>query len=155
MANTIRADHHVNKQILKLKVEKCELWSLPVFSDLRGDLSVLEFSKHLPFVPKRTFFVYGVSNEKVRGEHAHKTCEQFLVALNGSINVTLDDGRQRQEIILSPASEGIYMPAGIWGTQHKFARNSVLCVFASSEYDDSDYIRDYSDFLKYTVKLNG
>lgn len=144
-------DQHSNKEkhIQKLKVGGCEIWSLPVFSDLRGDLSVIEFSKHLPFAPKRNFFVYGVSSEKVRGEHAHKECKQFLFVLNGSVNVMIDDGKNRQEIVLSAASKGLYMPAGVWGTQYKFVQNSVLCVFASSEYDDADYIRDYSDFLKY------
>jgi UDP-2-acetamido-3-amino-2,3-dideoxy-glucuronate N-acetyltransferase len=100
-----------------------------------------------PCIPKRIFYVFGVSSQKVRGEHAHKKCHQFLVALSGSVNIVLDDGENSQEVQLNRASKGILMPAGIWGTQYKFSNDSILAVFCSHSYDTNDYIRDYQDFI--------
>jgi UDP-2-acetamido-3-amino-2,3-dideoxy-glucuronate N-acetyltransferase len=130
----------------KINVGECELWSMPVFSDMRGDLLVTEFSKNLPFIPRRVFFVSGVDNDNVRGEHAHKECHQFLIALKGSLNVVVDDGKNSKEIRLDNQKIGLYMPPEIWGIQYKFSKDAILCVFASHEYNDQEYIREYSDF---------
>ena len=135
--------------IKDLDINGCQIWPLPVFEDMRGSLMVSEFSKDLPFSPKRSFFVHNVPNNKVRGEHAHKVCEQFLVAVDGELSVVIDDGRNRQEVKLSSPSQGLYMPAGTWGIQYKFSVNAVLCVYASHEYESDDYIREYSDFITY------
>jgi len=137
----------LNSQFGKLGIGDCELVKLPRFSDMRGDLMVTEFEKHLPFIPKRSFFVFGVPSNKVRGEHAHYRCKQFLIALSGTVNVVLDDGVSRKEVILNSPDFGVYLSPKVWGIQYKFSSSAVLCVFASHEYQEEDYIRDYQEFL--------
>ncbi|MDX8538996.1 isomerase [Mesorhizobium sp. M4B.F.Ca.ET.215.01.1.1] len=132
---------------MPLGVGDCELWRLPHFSDLRGELAPLEFGSNLPFRPARTFLVYGVPSDKVRGEHAHRQCHQFLIAAHGRLSVVVDDGHDRKEVSLSDPSIGLHLPPGIWGIQYKFQPDTVLLVMASHPYDAADYIRDYSDFL--------
>lgn len=125
------------------------LYSIPSFSDIRGDLSVLEFQKLLPFPIKRIFYTYGVDSTEVRGEHAHKTCEQFLIAIHGSLHVIVDDGEKREEYLLDTPTRGLHLPSGCWGIQYKHSPDCVLLVLASEEYDKNDYIRDYNEFLEY------
>ena len=134
--------------IEKLDVGGCVLYRLPFFSDIRGDLSPIEFDRDLPFVPRRSFLVYGVPTEKVRGEHAHRECHQFLIAAHGRLAVVVDDGRKRAEIELSDPSVGLYLPPRVWGIQYKFTPETVLQVFASHGYDNADYIRDYGEFIR-------
>ena len=126
----------------------CELWRMPHFADLRGELAPTEFSRDLPFEPKRSFVVYGVPSNKVRGEHAHHTCHQFLVAVHGSLSVVVDNGRSRSEVVLSDPTMGLYLPPLVWGIQYKFEADTVLQVNASHPYEAADYIRDYDTFLK-------
>jgi hypothetical protein len=114
--------------------------------DMRGSLVAAEFTD-LPFMPRRTFVVYGVPSKEVRGEHAHRVCEQFLVCLSGSVTVLADDGVERREFVLDDPSVGIHLKPMTWGTQYKYSPGAVLMVFASHEYDDSDYIRDYDEFI--------
>jgi acetyltransferase-like isoleucine patch superfamily enzyme len=114
--------------------------------DMRGSLVATEFTD-LPFVPRRTFLVYDVPSKEVRGEHAHRACEQFLVCVSGSVNVLADDGTHRQEFVLDDPSVGIHLKAMTWGTQYKYSPGTVLMVFASLPYDDADYIRSYDEFL--------
>lgn len=114
--------------------------------DMRGSLVATEFSD-LPFVPQRAFLVFDVPSKDVRGEHAHRACEQFLVCVSGSVNVLADDGVHRQEFVLDDPSVGIHLKAMTWGTQYKYSPGTVLMVFASLPYDDADYIRDYEEFL--------
>lgn len=121
----------------------CKLWSTV---DARGKLSVGNFPDLIPFIPKRFFTVYGVPTSKIRGEHAHLECEQFLICVSGSCNVLVDDGLTRSELKLADPSVGLYIPPMTWATQYKHTNNAVLIVFASHEYDDNDYIRDYEKF---------
>jgi len=115
--------------------------------DMRGSLVAAEFAD-LPFQPRRTFVVYGVPSKEVRGEHAHRECEQFLICLNGSVTVLADDGVERREFVLDDPSVGIHLKPMTWGTQYKYSPGAVLMVFASHEYDDADYIRDYDEFIQ-------
>jgi acetyltransferase-like isoleucine patch superfamily enzyme len=121
---------------------------LPLVHDLRGDLSVGEFDKILPFVPRRYFVVFNVPTADVRGEHAHKTLHQFLVCVKGTCAILVDDGRVREEIALDRPDRGIYFPPMIWGVQYKFSQDATLLVLASAPYDPDDYIRSYDEFLK-------
>ncbi|MCC2316943.1 WxcM-like domain-containing protein [Cellulomonas chengniuliangii] len=116
--------------------------------DLRGSLVSAELDDDLPFRPARFFTVFDVPTRDVRGAHAHRKCEQFLVSLSGSVTCVVDDGIQRQEIVLDRPDLGLYMPAMVWGTQYRYSANSVLGVFASLPYDSDDYIRDYETFLE-------
>ncbi|KAB0490643.1 WxcM-like domain-containing protein [Pseudomonas vancouverensis] len=119
-------------------------------ADMRGDLSVGEFEKEIPFIPKRYFLVFNVPSQKTRGEHAHHNCHQFLICVKGSCAVVVDDGKNRAEVMLDAPNKGIYLPPKIWGIQYKYSEDAVLLVFTSDYYDAADYIRDYSDFVKIT-----
>lgn len=130
----------------KIGVGACELWPVPVFSDLRGSLSAIELSKNLPFQPERVFLIYGVPSEEMRGDHAHKRCAQFLVAVHGGVSLVLDDGERSVEVRLNRPNLGVYMPPMIWGTQYNYSADAVLMVFASHSYDPSDYVRSYDQF---------
>jgi acetyltransferase-like isoleucine patch superfamily enzyme len=130
-----------------LGIGGCMLLPHPFFQDLRGHLVPLEFSGDLPFVPKRQFFVYGVSGAEVRGEHAHKICRQYLIALHGSLHVVVDDGGKAAELCLDAPTWGLLLEPMVWGIQYKFSADAVLGVYASEAYDSADYIRDYDRFL--------
>ena len=114
--------------------------------DLRGGLMAADFTE-LPFIPQRVFAVLDVPSELIRGSHAHRACEQFLVCLAGSIHCVVDDGENRDEIHLETPDRGLHLPAMVWGTQYKYSRDAVLLVLASDPYDADDYIRDYDEFL--------
>jgi UDP-2-acetamido-3-amino-2,3-dideoxy-glucuronate N-acetyltransferase len=126
---------------------------LRLATDLRGSLVAANFASDLPFVPKRTFTVFDVPTRDVRGEHAHRVCEQFLVCLRGSVSAVVDDGGRRQEFRLDRPDLGLYMPAMTWGTQYQYSEDAVLLVFASEEYDAADYVRDYDEFLALLPRL--
>lgn len=115
--------------------------------DLRGSLTVGEFEREIPFAPKRYFLVFDVPTAETRGEHAHIHCEQFLVAVRGSVSVVADDGTTREEFLLDQPQRGLYLPPMTWGIQYRYSPDAVLLVFASDYYDSADYIRDYGDFL--------
>jgi UDP-2-acetamido-3-amino-2,3-dideoxy-glucuronate N-acetyltransferase len=118
----------------------------PVFSDPRGSLTVTD-SDALPFVPARMFTVYAVPSEQVRGEHAHRRCEQVLTCLHGSVRVLWDDGDQRGEVVLDRPQRSLYLPARVWGAQHSFSDDAALLVLASLPYDSADYVRSYDEFV--------
>lgn len=137
-----------------LPVRGVHLQRLPEFADLRGRLSAGELpGEAVPFSPKRWFMVYEVPDPEVRGEHAHRLCEQFLICVAGQVMVAVDDGEHRAEVLLDAPTLGIYIPPGIWGSQFRYGADAVLLVFASHPYDADDYIRDYDDFLA-SVKGN-
>ncbi len=122
------------------------LYKLTKAVDMRGSLVVAEFGTDLPFVPQRFFIVYDVPSRDVRGEHAHRECEQFLVCVKGSLRAIVDDGVQRSEYLLDSPNIGLHMTAMTWGTQFAYSDDAVLAVFASHPYDNNDYIRDYTEF---------
>jgi len=135
------------QQRAAIAVGNAELWRLKRFEDMRGSLMVNEFTSDLPFIPKRTFFVYDVPSEDVRGEHAHRECAQFLICLKGSVRVVLDDGCRNKEVLLDSPEKGLYMPPMIWGIQYKFSEDAMLLVYASHPYNNNEYIRNYADFI--------
>jgi len=125
------------------------LYQLRTIIDLkRGNLTVGEFGGELPFIPKRFFLTYQIPERTIRGEHAHRHCEQFLVCVRGSCAVRVDDGRNREEFILDRPMTGVYVPPMIWATEHQHSWDSTLMVFASDPYDPEDYISDYGEFLR-------
>lgn len=124
------------------------VYDIPYFVDDRGALNVLEISKELPFECKRIFYTYTVPEGQVRGEHAHRKCEQFLIALRGSVSVLVDDGGgHRDEIMLDSPSKGLWLPSGRWGEQYGHSPDCLLLVLASMQYENADYIRSYGEFL--------
>ena len=128
-------------------VKGVTLHRLRLVSDLRGNLSAGEFTRDIPFLPKRYFLVFGVPTLETRGEHAHHECQQLLVAVRGSVRVVADDGHSREEFLLNRPELGLYLPPMTWGIQYGYTPDAVLLVFASDFYDPADYIRDYTEFL--------
>lgn len=123
------------------------LYSLTHVDDIRGNLVASEALKEIPFTPNRVFFIYDVPNSKVRGEHAHKECQEFLIAVRGSVNVILDDGKERKEYVLNDQKIGLFIDSGVWTIQYKYSKDAILLVFASHLYDTNDYIRNYNEFI--------
>lgn len=117
------------------------------FGDMRGNLAAAEFPKDLPFVPQRFFTVFDVPSREVRGEHAHKTLEQFLVCLRGACSVILDNGTERTEVLLDSVAVGLHIRPMIWATQYLYSPDAMLLVLASAPYDPDDYIRNYDDYI--------
>lgn len=136
----------------RTRVRGVWLHRMPVITDLRGNLSVGEFGKDLPFEPKRYFVVFDVSSREVRGEHAHRTLHQFLVCLKGECALVVDDGVTREELRLDNPSIGVHVEPLVWGIQYKFSSEALLLVLASDKYNPDDYIRDYDEFERLVVQ---
>ena len=132
---------------VSLDVGESALYLMRSVVDARGALTVGEVPSEVPFTPARYFAVYGVPSAELRGEHAHKKCQQFLVCLHGSCRVLLDNGVTRCEVILDRPDIGVFMPEMIWGTQYRYSPDAVLLVFASRPYESDDYLRTYDEFL--------
>jgi UDP-2-acetamido-3-amino-2,3-dideoxy-glucuronate N-acetyltransferase len=122
------------------------LHTLPRMTDHRGHLSFAELNGALPFAAARYFVVFGVPNREIRGEHAHRTLEQFLVCVHGSCAVRLWDGERGEEVALDRPELGLHVPAMVWTTQYKYSSDAVLLVLASEVYREEDYIRDIEEF---------
>jgi UDP-2-acetamido-3-amino-2,3-dideoxy-glucuronate N-acetyltransferase len=131
-----------------MNVRGVTLHRIPAFEDIRGHLIAMEIAKELPFSPARFFVVHNVPSGEVRGEHAHRACHQFLICLKGRVHVLVDDGSNRQEIVLDGPELGVHIPPGIWGTQYRYSEDAALLVFASHPYDADDYIRDYDTWIE-------
>jgi acetyltransferase-like isoleucine patch superfamily enzyme len=135
-------------QSVESMVAGVRAYHLPFISDPRGNLTVGEFERSLPFIPKRYFLTFDVPNSHLRGEHAHKECHQFLICVHGSCAVVVDNGTQREEFLLNRPTFGVHVPPMVWATEYKHSADSTLLVFASHYYDPDDYIRDYHAFLE-------
>ena len=118
-------------------------------SDRKGNLSVVENGKEVPFDVKRVYYLYDVPGGESRGGHAHKALYQLIVAASGSFSVTLDDGKDKKSFVLNRPYQGLLVVPGIWRTLDDFSSGSVCMVLASEKYDEADYIRDYKCFLNY------
>jgi UDP-2-acetamido-3-amino-2,3-dideoxy-glucuronate N-acetyltransferase len=132
----------------RLGVEGVHVTNFTEVVDLRGSLTAAEMpDTTIPFVPRRWFMVYDVPSREIRGEHAHRVCEQFLICVSGRVSVAVDDGRNRGEIVLDRPTMGIYVPPMVWASEYRYEKDAVLLVLASHPYDPDDYIRRYDDFL--------
>lgn len=141
------ASKPATKGVTATSVRGVTLHRFPQHEDLRGSLLALELERDLPFLPRRTFVVYDVPTEEVRGEHAHRECAQFLICVRGSVRVLADDGKNRQEFELDTPSLGVFLPPMTWGTQFRYSADATLLVFASHPYSATDYVRTYEEFL--------
>lgn len=129
-------------------ISDCQLIELPKVTDPRGNLTFIEQCRHIPFEIARVFFIYDVPTGADRGAHAHKNLHQFLVCLSGSFDVHINDGRQDKRIRLNRPWRGLHVPPMIWAAEVDFDPGSVCMVLASAPYDESDYIRDYDEYLR-------
>ena len=126
-----------------------KLIELPKIEDSRGNLSFLESDVHVPFSIKRAYWIYDVPGGHERGGHAFKKQEEFIIALSGSFDVLINDGNNKQVFTLNRSYYGLFIPSGIWRQMNNFSTNSLALVLSSTNYSETDYIRDYSSFLKH------
>lgn len=122
--------------------------NLPKFLDVRGNLSFVEQNNHIPFEIKRTYWLYDVPGGEARGGHAYINNEEFIIALSGSFDVIVDDGKEKKVFQMNRSYYGLYIPKGMWREINNFSSNSFALEFGSAEYNEDDYIRDYDAFLK-------
>ena len=133
-------------------LQKCRLMSLPKILDDRGNLSFIESGRPVPFVTRRVYWIYDVPGGETRGGHAYKNLQEFFVALSGSFDVVLDDGRNRKVVSLNRSYFGLYVPNMIWRYLENFSTNAVCMILASMPYSEEDYLRDYNKFLDHIMK---
>ena len=145
---------HPGGEELRSGVRGCRIIELPKIADPRGNLTFIEENRHLPFSFKRFFYLYDVPGGADRAGHALKTCHQFIVAMSGSFDVRLDDGRNRRRFHLNRSYYGLYIPPLVWREIDNFSSGSVCAVLASDRYREDDYFRDYKTFLD-AVGVNG
>jgi TDP-4-oxo-6-deoxy-alpha-D-glucose-3,4-oxoisomerase len=125
---------------------RVQLVQIRTFSDARGSLSVVEQGTDLPFVPRRLYYLHGGSPSQLRGAHAHKELQQFMIAFAGRVDIEVDDGFSRQTITLDRPDQGLLIKPVIWRTITPYSPSAVLGVLVSDLYDADDYIHDYQDF---------
>jgi dTDP-4-dehydrorhamnose 3,5-epimerase-like enzyme len=130
-----------------MSVNKCKIIELPKISDPRGNLSFIEGGQHIPFDIKRVYYLYDVPGGSDRGSHAHKNLHQFIVAMSGSFDVVLDDGKEKKRFHLNRSHYGLYLCPMMWRDLDNFSSGAVCMVLASEHYDEADYIRDYDQFV--------
>lgn len=134
---------------MKPTVYNCDLITLGKIEDRKGNLTFLENNSEVPFSVKRVFYLYDIPGGESRGAHAHKKCHQFLIAASGAFEVLLDDGKVKRTVSLNRPNVGLHIPPGIWASEINFSSGAICLVLASHQYNESDYIRSYDDFLKY------
>jgi len=131
-----------------MKLEEVKIINLPKIEDNRGNLSFIEGGSHIPFDIKRVYFIYDVPGGEKRGGHAYINLNEFIVALSGSFDVVLDDGKEKKTYSLNRSYYGLYVPKMLWRTLENFSTNSLCLVIASEHYDENDYIINYNEFIK-------
>jgi dTDP-4-dehydrorhamnose 3,5-epimerase-like enzyme len=129
-------------------IDDCYIIKLPKITDPRGNLTFIEGGRHVPFEIKRVYYTYDVPGGAERGGHAHRKLKQFLVAMSGSFDVILDDGRNKRRFHLNRSYYGLYICPMVWREMDNFSSGSVCMAIASEFYDEFDYYRDYNEFLK-------
>ncbi|HEY0841672.1 FdtA/QdtA family cupin domain-containing protein [Methylotenera sp.] len=131
-----------------MPLEDCRIIELPKIHEPRGNLSFVESNNHIPFGIERVYYVYDVPGGSDRGGHAHKGLHQLIIAMSGSFDITLDDGKDKKKFHLARSYYGLYVCPMIWREMDNFSSGSVLMVLASNKYSEDDYYRNYDDFMK-------
>lgn len=134
-------------------IEDIKVIELPKFADPRGNLSFVEQLNHVPFEIKRTYWIYDVPGGETRGGHAYKKTAEFIIAISGGFDVTVDDGKEKKTFTLNRSYYGLYIPHGLWRQMENFSTNSLALEFADTAYDRADYVESYDEYLK--MKSNG
>ena len=134
---------------MEIALSQIKLFDLPKIMDDRGNLTFLEESEHVPFEIKRVYFIYDVPGGESRGGHAYKELEEVFIAISGSFDLNLDDGKEQTKISLNRSYHAVYVPKGLWRKLDNFSTNSLCLVLASTAYNENDYIREYTDFLEF------
>uniref|UniRef100_UPI0040485EA5 sugar 3,4-ketoisomerase n=1 Tax=Limnohabitans sp. TaxID=1907725 RepID=UPI0040485EA5 len=131
-----------------MNIDNCKIVDLPKISDPRGNLTFIEGGNHIPFDIHRAYYLYDVPGGAERGGHAHKGLHQLIIAMSGSFDVVLDDGKNKKRVHLARSYYGLYVCPMIWRELDNFSSGSVCMVLASNKYDEADYYRIYNDFMK-------
>lgn len=131
-----------------MTIEQCRVMDIPKISDPRGNLAVIE-GKTLPFDIRRVYYLFDVPSDAYRGGHAHKEQLECLIAVSGSFEVILDDGTDKKRVMLNKPNKGLLIPTGIWRELENFSSGAVCVVLASDRFDETDYLRDYDNFLAF------
>lgn len=126
--------------------------SLPKILDPRGNLTFVEECNHIPFEILRSYWIYDVPGGETRGGHAYITNQEFIIAISGSFDVIIDDSKEKHTFSLNRSYYGLYVPNGLWRQMLNFSTNSLALILSSTTYNPNDYIRDYSEFVKYISK---
>jgi hypothetical protein len=132
-----------------MKRSEGRIIDLPKIIDPRGNLTVAEQLKNVPFEVKRVYWVYDVPSGECRGGHAHKQCREFIVAVSGSFTVTLNDGKEQATFLLNHPYQGLLVETNIWRTLDDFSSGAVCLVLASEPFEEEDYIREYDEYIEY------
>ena len=133
---------------MQFNIDVCEIINLPKISDPRGNLTFVESGNQIPFDIQRVYYLYDVPGGSERGGHAHKGLHQLIIAMSGSFDVVLDDGKEKKRVHLSRSYSGLYVCPMIWRELDNFSSGSVCMVLASNKYDEEDYYRDYAEFMR-------
>lgn len=127
--------------------KKIHLIDLPKIMDPRGNLSFIEGEHHIPFSIQRVYWIYDVPGGEIRGGHGYRSLKEFIIALSGSFDVVLNDGKKQKVFSLNRSYYGLYVPNLVWRSLKNFSTNALCLILASSNYDENDYIRNFDDFL--------
>jgi hypothetical protein len=130
-------------------VYNCSIIELKCINNRAGNITPVTGNVNIPFDIKRVFYLYDIPGGEERGAHAHKECHQFLIAASGSFEIELNDGSNKRTVILNRSYFGLHIPPGIWASEKGFSSGAICLVLASHIYNESDYIRDYEEFLKF------
>lgn len=130
-----------------MPLDDCRIVELPKIQDHRGNLTFIEANRHVPFEIKRVYYLYDVPGGAARAAHGHKTLHQLMIAMSGSLDVTLDDGKEKKVFHLNRSYYGLYIPPMMWRDLDNFSSGAVCMVLASDYFDENDYFRRYEDFL--------
>lgn len=136
-----------------MTINDVKLIELPKFADPRGNLSFVEQNNHVPFTIQRTYWIYDVPGGENRGGHAYKETFEFIIAISGGFDVTVDDGKKKKTFSLNRSYYGLYIPKGLWRQMKNFSTNSLALEFADTKYDRNDYVEDYDEYIK--LRNNG
>lgn len=130
-----------------MSLDKCKIIELPKISDPRGNLTFVEAGNHIPFDIRRVYYLYDVPGGSERGGHAHKELSQLIISMSGSFDIVLDDGNQKKSFHMNRSYYGLYVCPMVWRELDNFSSGSVCMVLASNFYDESDYYRNYDEYL--------
>jgi hypothetical protein len=131
---------------MELELKAPHIVQLPKFLDPRGNLSFIENERNIPFNVRRTYWIYDVPGGETRGGHAYKNLQEFIVALSGSFDIVLHDGKHEHRFHLNRSYYGLYIPKMMWRSMENFSTNSLALVLADNDYDENDYIREFDKF---------
>jgi hypothetical protein len=144
----LAAPEHAARAPRPGSIHDCQIVNLPKIHDPRGNLTFIEGGSHVDFDIQRVYYLYDVPGGSERGGHAHKELRQFIIAMSGSFDVVLDDGKDKKRVHLNRSYSGLYVCPMIWRELDNFSSGSVCMVLASHRYDEADYYRDYADFMR-------